>query len=137
VTKGDNFSSFLTTNLLNHLNQQVSKAPSQFFQKYPTLSSDISNTLLYPLRKLFNLKLLTVYPINLNLTKSNFISQNLTSSTSSLINNTFNNLHENQKFLINHSSNNSILPSDQSIRQYTNVSSNLKNLNLDETNDSS
>jgi hypothetical protein len=36
--------------------------------------------------------------------------------------------------LINHSSDNSILPSDQSLRQYSNVSPNLRNVNLDETN---
>jgi len=71
--------------------------------------------------------------MNLDLVKSNSISQNLTSATSSLVNNTLGNFQTNQNFLINNSSNNSILPSDQSIRQYTNVSANQKNLNLDET----
>jgi len=70
--------------------------------------------------------------MNLDLVKSNSISQNLTSATSSLVNNTLGNFQTNQNFLINNSSNNSILPSDQSI-QYTNVSANQKNLNLDET----
>jgi len=71
--------------------------------------------------------------MNLDLTKATSISQNLTSATSSLVNNTLNNFQTNQKFLINNSSNNGILPAEQSIRQYTNVSLNQPNLNLDET----
>ncbi len=132
VVLDSNFSSFLNLNSLNHLDQSSIVSTSQLLQNYPTLSSVTSATLHYPLRKLFNLKLLTSHPINLGLVKSNVVSQNLTSSTSSLISNTLSNFQTNQNFLINHSSNNSILPSDQSVRQYTNVSPNLKNLNLDE-----
>tara|TARA_B100000780_G_C21113969_1_gene450458 strand:- start:1386 stop:2219 length:834 start_codon:yes stop_codon:yes gene_type:complete len=131
VTENSSYSSFVSTSLLNHFNKSET-TNLNLVNSYPTLTSSTSN-FNYPLRKLFNSKVLISNSLNLDLVKANSSSQNLSSLTSSIINNTFDNLNTNQKFSINHSSNNSILPSDQSLRQYTNVSTTGRNLNLDES----
>jgi hypothetical protein len=58
----------------------------------------------------------------------------LTSITSSTVGNTLENSNKNFNFSVNHSSNQSILPSDQSLRQYSGVSTNSNNLNLNTVN---
>ena len=135
VTENSSYSSFVSTSLLNHFNQTGS-TNFNLLKNYPTLTTSTSN-FNYPLRKLFNSKFLVSNSLNLDLVKANSTSQNLTSLTSSIVNNTFNNLNTNQKFSVNHSSNNSVLPSDQSLRQYTGVSTTGKNLNLDESSNKS
>ena len=128
-----NTSSNLFPSSLNTFDNLSTKSLNTFYN-YPTLTEATPNSLNYPLRKLFNSKILVSHPKNLDLTKADLGSKALTSTTSSVIDNTISNLNTNWKFLINHSSDNSILPSDQSLRQYSNVSPNLRNVNLDETN---
>tara|TARA_B100000795_G_scaffold50933_1_gene33413 strand:- start:14 stop:664 length:651 start_codon:yes stop_codon:yes gene_type:complete len=136
VSENTTLSSFVNTESLNYFNKPSSTPFFSLFKSYPSLlsTSPNSNSLNYPLRKLFNSQLYNTYSKNLGLVKSASQTQNLTSLTSSSVENTFNNLDVNQKFLINHSSGQSILPSEQSLRQATNVSTNLKNLNLNDSN---
>jgi len=136
VTENTTLSTFVNTEALNYFNKTAQTPFFTLFKNYPTLLSTASNSnsLNYPLRKLFNSKFYSTYSQNLGLVKSSAQNQNLSSLTSSSIENTFNNLNINKKFLINHSSNQSILPSDQSLRQYSSVSTNLKNLNLNDSN---
>ena len=135
VTESTNLSSFVNTESLNYFNKTSSAPFFNLFKNYPSLlsTSPNSNSFNYPLRKLFNVQLYNSYSKNLGLVKSASQTQNLTSLTSSAVENTFNNLDVNQKFLINQSSGQSILPSEQSLRQSANVSTNLKNLNLNDS----
>ena len=133
ASQNNNSSNFLNTGNLNHFNKSTSSLESlTFFKNYTSLLEIPTNstTLNYPLRKLFNSKTLINSFTNLSLTKGSSWPKNLTSITSSTVSNTLENSNKNFNFSINHSSNQSILPSDQSLRQYSGVSTNSNNLNL-------
>jgi hypothetical protein len=82
----------------------------------------------YPLRKLFNDKM----NIN-NFINKNFYNQYGNTDSSEIlpfINNTFQNNSQSNKTLTLLSSNQNILPSDQNLRQYDNLTTNKLNFNL-------
>ena len=117
-----------TLNVFNNTNNSTWSV----LNNYPNLANVKSTSLHYPLRKLFNTQSLTIHPMNLDLTKNNEKLKNLTSVTSSTIENTISNLNKDWSFSLNHSSNNSILPADQSLRSYSNGLTNMQNSNLNE-----
>jgi len=83
----------------------------------------------YPFRKIFNENLYNTKTTNLNFIK-NLNNTNFNSQILNYTNHSFKNSPKTEKFIINQSSNQSFLPSEQNLRQYKNLTPNQLSFNL-------